>query len=580
MRPGDMRRYFDERTVRRAPGSGTSCSLVMPASHSRSILAVRLAGLWRPLRRVALAGAAGLLLTAPLTAADAPTGKPLYTQKPRFRIPFQFDAAEMRRLGAVEIQLFTSTDHGDNWNREQSVEPTAGKFSFEAPGNGEYWFAVRTLDKNQNIFPEGPPEVGLRVVVDSETPQLDLRLESLGRERVSLSWDASDPNLDASSLKIEYRDEANREWQTAGIYAAASGQTSWTTRGVVEVRGTIKDLAGNSVQASATSQGGSRLEAPMLPAASSPSRQPRRAEPDFSKPVADASEFPAPQFDEPPQTAMRTEEPQFESLPVVRSQAPSSYFRQQHRVGAMTNSNSASRPAIAEDRWGPPIGQGSAGLSAQAAGVSIRSVRSRQLKIGYQLDDIGPSGVATVDLYITEDGGRKWFHYGNDADRQSPFEVTVPADGTYGFCIRVQNGLGVVADPPQPGDAPDIRISVDQAAPVAQLLPLRQGQGVNNNQVLIEWSVQDDLLADQPVALTFAESPTGPWRPITGWTENSGRHVWTITEPLKQRVYIRLEARDAAGNSSIAQAEHPLLVDLSRPTARIVDVEVGGRTPQ
>ncbi|QDT53764.1 hypothetical protein Pan44_17870 [Caulifigura coniformis] len=525
-----------------------------------------------------MAGVAGLLLAAPLAAAEGPGGKPLYTQKPRFRIPFQFDAAEMQRLGAVEIQLFVSTDMGTNWNREQSVDPTAGKFAFEAPGNGEYWFAVRTVDRNQKVFPEGPPEVGLRVVVDSQPPSLDLRVEALGRDRVSLSWDASDPNIDPSSLKIEWRDEVNREWQTVGIYAAASGQTSWTTRGVVEVRGSIRDLAGNPVESSASTRGGSSLEAPSLPAFA-PARSPRRSEPDFSKPVAEAMEPLPPEFENPPQTAMQPSDPQFDALPIVRSQAPSGYFRQQHRTGMLTNSNAANRPAITDDRWGPPIGQGASAFPSQTAGVAVRSVRSRTFKIGYQLDDVGPSGVANVDLYITEDGGRKWFHYGSDADRQSPFDVTVPADGTYGFCIRVQNGLGVVADPPQPGDAPDIRISIDQSAPVAQLLPLRQGQGSHNNQVLIEWSVQDELLAEQPVALTFAESPTGPWRPITGWTENSGRYVWTITEPLKQRVYIRLEARDAAGNTSIALAEQPLLVDLSRPTARIVDVEVG-RTPQ
>jgi hypothetical protein len=544
----------------------------MTISRSRPTLAVRLAGLWRPLRRVALASATGLVLSAPLLADDAPAGKPLFTQKARFRIPFQFDAAEMRRLGAVEIQLFVSTDGGANWNREQSVDPTAGKFSFEAPANGEYWFAVRTIDRAGKIFPEGPPEVGLRVVVDSQMPQLDLRVEALGRERVSLSWDAADPNLDPASLKIEWRDEVSREWQTVGIYAAASGQTSWATRGAVEVRGSIKDLAGNSVEATADTKGGSRLEAPTIPAFS-PSRGPRRsAEPDFSKPVADATDALPPETSNLPQTAMQPAEPQFDSLPVVRSKEPGSYFRQQHRL---TNSSDGNRPAIAADRWGPPIGQSSNGQPSQAAGIAVRSVRSRQFKIGYQLDDVGPSGVANVDLYITEDGGRKWFHYGSDADRKSPFEVTVPADGMYGFAIRVQNGLGVVADPPQPSDAPDIRISVDQSAPVAQLLPLRQGQGSNNNQVLIEWSVQDELLAEQPVSLSFADNPAGPWRPITGWTENTGRHVWTITEPLKQRVFIRLEARDAAGNSVIAQAEHPLLVDLSRPTARIVDVEVG-----
>ena len=546
---------------------------------ARSNVAAWLAGMWRPLRRAGMASVAGALLASPLMAADAPSAKPLYTTKPRFRIPFQFDAAEMRRLGAVEIQLFTSTDRGENWAQEKSVEPSAGKFSFEAPGDGEYWFAVRTLDKAHKVFPEGPPEVGLRVVVDATPPLLDLRVEQLSRERVSLSWDASDPNLDPSTLVLESRDEVNRDWRAVAIVPASSGQTSWTTKGKVEVRGSIRDFAGNAVQQAADSRPASGLEAPTLPAAA-PARRERRSDPDFTKPVANASEFAAPDDVVLPQTAMRTEEPQFDSLPLVRSQQPQSYFRQQGRVGKLTNSAAGNRPAIADDRWGPPIGHGTTGQHPVAAGGTSRSVRTRNFKIGYQLDDVGPSGVANVDLYVTEDGGRKWFHFGSDPDRKSPFEVTVPSDGLYGFCIRVQNGVGVVADPPQPNDAPEIRITVDQAAPVAQLMPLRQGQGTNNNQVLIEWSVQDEQLAEQPVSLSYSETPSGPWRPITGWTENTGRFIWTINEPLRQRVFIRLEARDAAGNTAQAQADQPLLVDLSRPTARIVDVEADSRNPQ
>jgi hypothetical protein len=212
---------------------------------------------------------------------------------------------------------------------------------------------------------------------------------------------------------------------------------------------------------------------------------------------------------------------------------------------------------------------------------AVRSVRSRSFKIGYQLDDVGPSGVATVDLYITEDGGRKWYHYGSDADRTSPFDVVVPGDGEYGFTIRAQSGVGVAVDPPQPGDLPDIRIVVDQSPPVAQLLPLRQGQGSAHNQVLIEWTVADNWLHDQPVALSYSEGPNGPWRPIIDWSESTGRYVWTITEPVRRQIYVRLEARDAAGNIVEARSDHPVMVDLARPTARIVDVEADGRgSPQ
>ena len=42
--------------------------------------------------------------------AAPPIAKPIYTNKPRFRIPYQFDAEEMRKLGAREIRLYVSND--------------------------------------------------------------------------------------------------------------------------------------------------------------------------------------------------------------------------------------------------------------------------------------------------------------------------------------------------------------------------------------------------------------------------------------------------------------------------------------
>jgi hypothetical protein len=545
----------------------------------------------RRLRACGLAAAlAPSLFGGSVVAADREGPAPLYTAKPRFRIPFQFDAAEMKRLGAVSIELHVSTDQGQDWTHEQTVEPSAGKFSFEAASNGEYWFAVRTLDRNNKRYPDGPLHAGLKVIVDSIAPTVDVNVEPLGRDRVSLSWDATDDNLDLGGLSIEWRDAASSQWQPVSILPAASGQTSWSARGQVEVRATVRDLAGNTAEAGDSTAETAGLEAPAMPSlpASAPFRPQRNTEPDFSKPVA---EFPAeglakpfPEF----QTAERTEDPTFEQLPVVRSREAGSYFRQQPRPASrLTSGSPESLPPIAQQRWSEPPQTAAAPATPAPettfaeVNPSRRAVRTRNFKIGYQVDDVGPSGVAAVNLYITENGGKKWYHYGGDADLQSPFDVVVPADGEYGFAIRVQSGKGVSTDPPQPGDVPEMQIVVDQAPPVAQVMPLRQGQGSAHNQVLIEWSVSDSQLAEQPVSLSYADNARGPWIPITDWTANTGRYIWTIKEPVRQQVFVKLEARDAAGNISEALADQPIVVDLSRPTARIVDVESDVRpTPQ
>src|SRR5213075_1989314 len=111
-----------------------------------------------------LAGLTVLLGAALCEAAPIPAA-PVYTNKPRFRIPFRYDAAEMQSLGAKEIRLFVSRDRGANWQQVQSVAPEAAKFNFQAPSDGEYWFFVRTLDGKNKQHPEGTAtDPGLQVI--------------------------------------------------------------------------------------------------------------------------------------------------------------------------------------------------------------------------------------------------------------------------------------------------------------------------------------------------------------------------------------------------------------------------------
>ena len=74
-----------------------------------------------------LAGLTVLMGAALCEAAPVPAA-PVYTNKPRFRIPFRYDAAEMQSLGAKEIRLFVSRDRGANWQQVQAqVIPANGQ---------------------------------------------------------------------------------------------------------------------------------------------------------------------------------------------------------------------------------------------------------------------------------------------------------------------------------------------------------------------------------------------------------------------------------------------------------------------
>lgn len=510
----------------------------------------------------AVASAAGM---GPTTALAAPpAAQSIHTSRAKFRIPFQYDADEMARLGAVEIRLFVSTDRGRHWQHAQSVAPVEGKFTFEASGDGEYWFAVRTVDAQGQLHPPGPPQSGLQVVVDRTPPQLEIRLREPRPGQVELTWRAIDEHLDLSSLKLEFLDPGAVNWQAVSVTPSASGQTSWTVPagGRVIVRATVADKAGNSATADAAT--GTDAAAPAQPAG-----KPQTPKPDFSRPVAGQDPF-----SEIEESLVLDEAPVV--IPNGGPLPPHSPTPAPNAVTPRPVSGPVQTPVVADaSRTGTAFDPSEPGEES----TPVRYVRSREFSFYYELQDVGSSGVSSVDLYITEDDGRKWYYYGPDDDRQSPMAVEVPADGTYGFALRVRSGAGLTQNPPQPGDPPAFVVVVDRQPPRAELRPHAPAEGLSRGEVVIEWQVSDERLAERPVRLSWGATREGPWQNITDWIENTGRYRWSVDESLAPSVYLRLEARDAAGNISRAESSAPLVLDASRPSARITDVEPA-TTPQ
>jgi hypothetical protein len=462
--------------------------------------------------------------------------KPLHTSKSRFRIPFRCDPAEIQRLQAKEIRLYVSEDQGVRWEHRQSVAPDAGRFEFQTPADGEYWFAVRTLDGNNQLHPqEATVQPGLKVTVDSESPRLEIGLRQSEAGKIELTWNAEDPHIDVTKLRLEYIESGSDQWQAVTIVPRSSGRTTWSIPkgGTIAARGSVSDLAGNT--------GRAQSQVRITPATDI---VPRPSVPDFRQPIAGDTGLPRIPF---------------AALPGAPVIAP-------NRNNNLISGSSALRPDVTQPRYSQttPRRQGSG---------RNRVVKSRKFQIGYKVDDVGPSGVSAVEFYVTQDNGTKWRKYGNDLDRKSPFQVEVPKDGVYGFALRVRSGVGLAADPPQPGEKPSIVISVDQSPPSVQLLPVQQGQGAALNQLQIHWKVTDDNPADKPIALYYAANQEGPWEPINGWQDNLGSYNWTVGAGVPTKLYIRVVARDAAGNVSRAETDRPIIVDLAKPSARIVDVE-------
>ncbi len=482
--------------------------------------------------------------TLPLFAQDA-SSTPIHTNKTRFRIPFRFDERELQRLGAREVRLFVSTDRGRNWRVGGSTSPAARRFEFSARDDGEYWFAVRTVDGAGQLHPPGPVgDAALRVVVDTQSPELAIRLREVQRGRVELSWQADDVNLDATRLRLEYKEPGSARWQPVSIVPQASGRTAWTVArpGTVSVRGVVGDRAENVGRGEARIAIGGGVV-------------PRDPVPDLRQPVAEGE-----RGENPPRTVDADD-------------------------GLLIGDSPSRRPSVVGPRYDDPPQpthvERARNHVEEWPGTTPRPARlvnTRTFSIDYELSDVGPSGVGAVEFFITTNNGTKWWRYGNDEDRRSPFSVTVPDDGTYGFSLRVHSGAGLAADPPQPGDAPDIVVGVDRTAPVATLLGVDQGRGADSGRLRIRWNVREANPADKSVSLSYAGELNGRWIPVTDWIADRGEFDWQVPPNAPPRLHLRLTVRDAAGNVSQVRTEQPVVVDLTRPTARIVNVKPTGST--
>lgn len=203
-------------------------------------------------------------------------------------------------------------------------------------------------------------------------------------------------------------------------------------------------------------------------------------------------------------------------------------------------------------------------------------VNARSFDLEYEVDGIGPYGIARVELWGTSDGGQTWTSYGADNDNRSPIRATVDGEGLYGFCITVQSGNGLGGQPPRAGEAPQMWVMVDLTKPVVRLTGVEPGAGEHAGELMIHWEASDAALAQRPITLQFSDRAGGPWSIIAAGLENTGSYAWRPDNRAPERIYLRIEARDEAGNISVFDTTEATALDRIRPEGHIREVRPAG----
>ena len=743
-----------------------------------------------------------------------------------FNIPFKVDSSDE---SFVEVHLYTSGDQGATWNFYNRQPTDASEFPFQSNGEGEYWFAIKTLDRNRRLLPEGDPQPELRIIVDTTKPKLEMTAAADPAGRIICRWNASDTYLHPKSLQLLYKptfsgEDANAtpsQWQSVtvntptyvpgGIYVDQLAFWPETTVQSLDVRVAIADEAGNVVSAdrrlsvqSPSWRHSNRATAlptdrpPVDPSAvpNSASGAPvrnmkcedgvcdvppvaandpqwkrafysklRPAAPENYRPnetAADRNTVPRAIFRENPysksatagapnanqnqqpsstagrRTAMLVgSAPEFASPPAPSGwtlngsgqdsrpvqpqpkqpfrnfqQPPGQTFQQQqnqssysnppvpfenaqqgsntrgndnnsdvwqsnvqpnatqsqtsegstlspdHRMlpfaggdrkpnrtdsipanpntiqnagdkwvsnsstnfpynqyqgldnrGLPNNANSELAPrtpaqrtfeAIGNER---PIGQmlntgyeqrSPRQTSANFPPTSVPSnvgrvssngpsrtntqiISTKRFRLNYDINAIDPSGVGKVDLYITQDKGRTWQLWGQDPDNQSPFPVEVQEQGLYGFRVVVHSKDGLVGTGPSSGDDADMWVRIDTQTPMAQITSVPYGRGKEAGRLVINYRVSDKFLTLRPLRIAYSRAPQGPWTIIEDNLRNEGRYLWKVDRAVPDRIFLKIDAMDQAGNVGTHQLSQSVDVSGLVPRGTIHGVEPVGR---
>jgi len=140
-----------------------------------------------------LAMSAGLALAAPIPTEQLP--EPIATRQNLFSIPFRIDRPQDPAAAPVEVHLYVSEDQGAAWHLAGKTDPQRSSVTFRAPHDGEYWFSIRTMDRQGRLRPDQNAAPELRVVVDTIPPRLELSASRASSGEITANWQTVDPNL-------------------------------------------------------------------------------------------------------------------------------------------------------------------------------------------------------------------------------------------------------------------------------------------------------------------------------------------------------------------------------------------------
>ncbi len=445
------------------------------------------------------------------SSTDAQMPRLYTTQSRHITLPYSVDNTG----GTSNVTLLLSMNHGKTWKQHSQQSPDQKQFRFKAHRDGEFWFCTRTNLQKHVVPLDLQPE--LRVYVDTQNPQIKLRTERNDNSEVVLHCQVFDPTITADKVITEIQTSPGADWIPFPLksppnfvrHGVLQLEGRWQPRvdtRVVRVRVRAEDAATNM------SQEERQVFLPPLKLRRSENYKPIQNPYTGPVPHEGAVRWPA---DSGPD--LQTSE-NVHSIATTDLQEVSEATERAQAVRLPDN-------------------------------VKVHQLNSPKFKLQYNLVS-SAAAVAEVQLWATEDGGQNWVQWGIDADKQSPLEVEIQREGTYGFKTVVTTADATTNTPPLPGAAADIWIHVDTTQPELSRGEITYSDDAGIPEALIRWTAQDNNFGSRPIRLHYQSGSETVWHEISLAVPNTGIYRWNLDPDSSVKWRVKIEAIDRAGNIS------------------------------
>jgi hypothetical protein len=426
---------------------------------------------------------------------------------------------------------------------------------------------------------------GLKVLIDTQPPVVAVTSAERVGDEVVVTWEIQEPYLDPSKMRVDYRGP-DGNWFAVDARPGVTGTARFrpTTSGALTVRVQAQDLAGNRGEQSRD------VAAAAVPAS------PQPAPMNGVSLVANRNTLP--------------DNPSNMGLDPVPSGVQHATTESPVRGGespARSSGNFVPVPVQPADPapgpfepTGPPLAVSSPTPVNSVPLPPVQVINVTKFDLAFDVEQKGPSGVSKAEVWVTRDNGKSWIRWqesekgdapitvdlGRKVARQDQFRTTTDdVEGLWGFKVVLESGAGLSRGAPVAGETPEMLVDVDLKPPVVKLFqPVADPN--QKDVIILRWQAVDRNMASEPITLEWSESPDGGWQPTVGGNDaagnvisgsgmakrlkNTGSYAWKLPESFATpKVYLRVTARDTAGNVAEAKTPSPVVVDLNRPVARI-----------